>query len=232
MHSRLSHLRPSHIPLYLRLSTLSFFFLKDPHTPAITYLKSCLHSDPDHAGCLSAHRSLKSLNKALDKARTMKSEGKWATLKRELDGPEGLLARFYKEMTKALAALDPPLPETLDPLKASAVRMDLLTDLCSAFTHTNTFRSGLPYYEALLSFNPESSEALVGLGQIALEKEEFEEAVRMLNKAWENEGRPRGGDTAERLQKAQTRLKQSKTKDYYKVLNVARDADQKTIKKA
>ena len=35
-----------------------------------------------------------------------------------------------------------------------------------------------------------------------------------------------------RLQKAQRLLKQSKQKDYYKVLGVARDADPKTIKKA
>lgn len=35
-----------------------------------------------------------------------------------------------------------------------------------------------------------------------------------------------------RLQTAQRRLKQSKAKDYYKVLGVSRDADLKTIKKA
>lgn len=35
-----------------------------------------------------------------------------------------------------------------------------------------------------------------------------------------------------RLQRAQKLLKQSKQKDYYKVLDVSRDADAKTIKKA
>ena len=35
-----------------------------------------------------------------------------------------------------------------------------------------------------------------------------------------------------RLQKAQKLLKQSRQKDYYKVLGVSRDADTKTIKKA
>ena len=38
--------------------------------------------------------------------------------------------------------------------------------------------------------------------------------------------------TQQRLQRAQKLLKQSKQKDYYKVLGVARDADAKTIKKA
>ena len=36
----------------------------------------------------------------------------------------------------------------------------------------------------------------------------------------------------QRLTKAQKLLKQSKQKDYYKVLGVARDADTRTIKKA
>ena len=35
-----------------------------------------------------------------------------------------------------------------------------------------------------------------------------------------------------RLSKAQRLLKQSRSKDYYKVLGVARDADEKTIKRA
>lgn len=36
----------------------------------------------------------------------------------------------------------------------------------------------------------------------------------------------------QRLQKAHRLLKQSKKKDYYKVVGVARDADLRTIKKA
>ena len=36
----------------------------------------------------------------------------------------------------------------------------------------------------------------------------------------------------ERLEKARRLLKQSKRKDYYKVLDVSRDADQRTVKKA
>lgn len=36
----------------------------------------------------------------------------------------------------------------------------------------------------------------------------------------------------QRLQRAQKLLKQSRQKDYYKILDVPRDADQATIKKA
>jgi DnaJ homolog subfamily C member 3 len=80
-------------------------------------------------------------------------------------------------------------------------------------------------------------------------REEWEEAVRVFERAFESSGRSDRDvsypfllsvQDAElppqqllaRLQKAQRLLKQSRQKDYYKVLGVARDADAKTIKKA
>lgn len=65
----------------------------------------------------------------------------------------------------------------------------------------------------------------------ALKDEKFEEAVRILEKAFEASGRS-SQDIMTRLQKAQRLLKVSKQKDYYKVLGVSRDADERTIKKA
>lgn len=71
----------------------------------------------------------------------------------------------------------------------------------------------------------------VGKGEALLAKEIWEEAVRAFERAVEGSGR-RDRDVLNRLQKAQRLLKQSKRKDYYKVLDVPRDADTKTIKKA
>ncbi|KZO93810.1 DnaJ-domain-containing protein [Calocera viscosa TUFC12733] len=231
-YTRLSQLRPADTGLTLRLSTLTFFLLSNPTTPAISHVKTCLHSDPENAACLKAHRSLKSLQKAIDKARNLKEGGKWATLKRELDGPEGLLHRFDQEMHTAFDALQPPLPAQLKPEQLSQPRVELLAWLCDAYTRTSSVKAGEAHYRALLALRPESIEALVGLGELALENEEYDEAVRLLQDAWEAEGRPRQGDTADRLRTAQTRLKQSKQKDYYKVLGVSRDADERTVKKA
>ncbi|KAF7300868.1 hypothetical protein MKEN_01313100 [Mycena kentingensis (nom. inval.)] len=64
-----------------------------------------------------------------------------------------------------------------------------------------------------------------------LVKEEWEEAVSMLEKAFEATGRS-DRDFGARLQKAQRLLKQSKAKDYPKILGVSRAADAKIIKKA
>jgi DnaJ family protein C protein 3 len=77
----------------------------------------------------------------------------------------------------------------------------------------------------------EDIDVLVGRGIIAQSKEEWQEAVNLFAKAFEKSER-QDRDIHQRLVKAQKLLKQSKARDYYKVLGVARDADKKTIKKA
>ncbi|KAJ8589103.1 chaperone J-domain-containing protein [Rhizopogon salebrosus TDB-379] len=68
-------------------------------------------------------------------------------------------------------------------------------------------------------------------GEAMLLRGEWEEAVRVFEKAFESSGRS-DRDVLARLQKAQRLLKQSRPKDYYKALGVTRDADAKTIKTA
>jgi len=75
------------------------------------------------------------------------------------------------------------------------------------------------------------SDGLVGKAEALLAREEWEESVKMFEKAFDSTGHS-NRDIHARLKKAQRLLKQSKRKDYYKVLDVSRDADAKTIKKA
>lgn len=64
-----------------------------------------------------------------------------------------------------------------------------------------------------------------------MDAEEFEESINTLRKA--AEAHPGKDDVINPLmQKAQVSLKRSKNKDYYKVLGVAHDADERQIKSA
>jgi DnaJ family protein C protein 3 len=64
-----------------------------------------------------------------------------------------------------------------------------------------------------------------------MEAEEYEASINALRKA--SEAHPGKDDVINPLmQKAQVELKRSKTKDYYKVLGVAQDADERQIKSA
>lgn len=87
-----------------------------------------------------------------------------------------------------------------------------------------------PYCTEALQLVPHSLHGLLYLAQVALDEDRFDDAVRTLNTAQEHH--PQSEDAQSLLQRAQTLLKRSKQKDYYKVLGVSRDADDRTIKRA
>ena len=94
----------------------------------------------------------------------------------------------------------------------------------------NNKRKAAPYCEENLQLNPDSLSALLFKARKQIEGEDFEPAINTLEHAKEIHGQTQQINTL--LQKAHTLLKRSKTKDYYKVLEVSNDADDRTIKKA
>jgi DnaJ family protein C protein 7 len=60
--------------------------------------------------------------------------------------------------------------------------------------------------------------------------ENFEEAVRDLEKAYAID--PSVSGLKEKIRHAKAELKKSKRKDYYKIMNIAKDATEEEIKKA
>jgi DnaJ homolog subfamily C member 3 len=87
------------------------------------------------------------------------------------------------------------------------------------------------FCEESLELNPDSFYGLLYRAKTLLQKEEYERCIELLNKA--SEARPDKRETVQPLmEKAQIALKRSKTKDYYKVLGVAQDADERQIKSA
>lgn len=94
----------------------------------------------------------------------------------------------------------------------------------------NNKKKALPYCDEALTLNPNSLHGLLAKAHRQLDAEEFEPCIATLNHAKEHHG---DDPTVQALlQKAHTLLKRSKTKDYYKVLGVANDADERTIKKS
>ena len=94
----------------------------------------------------------------------------------------------------------------------------------------NNKRKAGPYCEETLKLNPDSLPALLYKARRQIDAEEFEAALQTLSHAHEHH---QSDSTIQKLQqKAQTLLKRSKNKDYYKILNVASDADDRTIKRA
>ena len=81
-----------------------------------------------------------------------------------------------------------------------------------------------------LKMNPDYAKALVKRGEVYQNLEEWEEAVSDFGAAAAIDAA--GFQVQQKLKFAQSKAKAARKKDYYKILNVEKKADEKTIKKA
>lgn len=95
---------------------------------------------------------------------------------------------------------------------------------------TKKYSKAKPYCEEALVTNPTSEYGLLSKARQQLEAEQFEAAVRTVKEAEEHHGNSNA--VREMMNEAQKALRVSKNKDYYKVLGVARDAEDRDIKRA
>lgn len=226
--TRLAVLKPSDENLALRLAHVAYFVLGSP--AATNHIKQCLHYDPESKRCKKAHRLLRSLEKDTAKLRNFAEGGSYRPAIKILDGPEGLLTRFDAALDAAVE--DGTIHANLRARERSEMRSTLYSLACKSAVGANDMtKRGARWCEEALAMDENNLDGLTMRAEKALKDEKFEEAVRILEKAFEASGRS-SQDIMTRLQKAQRLLKVSKQKDYYKVLGVSRDADERTIKKA
>ena len=204
------------------------------------HLKSCLNSDPDNGRCARAHRRLRAFEKSLKKAQGFAESGAWRPVLSALRGGKVGGLGLIEDVTAAIQAdaaiaegdSEPILPVQLrDPLAHSALLHELRALHCRAYFELDELAKAKPFCEAVLARDPDNAFALAARGEEHLAAERYEDAVRDLEKALQTAGGQDRGLHA-RLQKAQKRLKLSKTKDYYAVLSVPRTASAAEIKKA
>lgn len=94
----------------------------------------------------------------------------------------------------------------------------------------NNLKKAAPYCDEALQLNDHSLHGLYAKAMRELDNESFEACISTLNTA--NEHHPGNQKIQNLLNKAQIALKRSKEKDYYKVLDVPHDADERQIKAA
>lgn len=221
-------MKPSDEDLALRLAHVAYFILGSP--AATNHVKQCLHYDPESKRCKKVHRLLRSLEKETAKLRNFAEGGASRPAIKILDGPDGLLARFDAALDAAIA--DGIIHPNLRAKEKSELRSTLYGLACkSAVAANDMTKRGTKWCDEAYALDEQNLDAAMMRGEKAIKEEKFEEAVRILEAAFEKSGRS-SQEIMTRLQKAQRLLKVSKQKDYYKVLGVSRDADERTIKKA
>ncbi|CAD6580379.1 MAG: hypothetical protein TREMPRED_002722 [Tremellales sp. Tagirdzhanova-0007] len=133
----------------------------------------------------------------------------WRPALKLLDGEDGLLARFDLSLDEASVAQDGLiyLSPQFSPRTKSRSRLELFALACKAAVNANELgkHKGMRWCEETLIMDENNIDALVGRGERLLKEEKWEEAVRVLERAFENGGRSsqdaaEGAETVEDLE--------------------------------
>ncbi|KAH7341160.1 hypothetical protein BKA66DRAFT_479317 [Pyrenochaeta sp. MPI-SDFR-AT-0127] len=211
---------------HLQSSAMAFYSLGETDK-GLKHIAQCLQSDPDSKACMKLRRREKNLEKSLKKVRAFFEKRQFATASKLLidrgEEDPGLLKEIKQDFQDYVDAgyIYKNSPQGL---YQSIVEMT-----CEAYIEMNNLKKGTPYCTEALELNPDSLHGLLHKAQQQLEADDFEDCIRTLDHAKEHHQNQK---LDELHHKAHTLLKRSKTKDYYKVLGVTRDADEREIKKA
>lgn len=212
---------------HLQSSAMAFYSLGETDK-GIKHIAQCLQSDPDSKVCMKLRRREKNLEKDLKKVRSYFERRQFATASKLLidrgEDEPGLLKEIKKDFKDyvEMGYIYPNSPQGL--------YLELLEKTCEAYVEMGNHKKGSPYCTEALASNPTSLYGSLHKAQTELDKDEFEDAVRTLDAAKEHHQQSQ--QLHDMLNKANTLLKRSKTKDYYKVLQLSRDANEREIKRA
>ncbi len=182
-----------------------FYFMGDTRV-SVDHFKEGLRSDP-------GHKELKRLYRIAKRVLKFTENG-------DRDAEEGRHADAAESFQRAID-VDPESPAIVPALRIK---------ICRAFVKLEDGKRAVEECQRALQANEGDVEARCLLGDARIVNEEFEEAVREFERAIQqdqNNQRVREG-----LENAKRRLEMSKRKDYYKILGVKRDANDREIKKA
>lgn len=194
--SRLSHITSPDESFLIKLGRLSYLLLPpstDAASPALTPIKQCLHSDPDSKKCLVVRRVFKNFDKSFASLESLVQASNWKGMKDLLigKGKNNELLKRYNDMLDE----EPDMIPGVNLKRVSPRRQVLLRALCKATTQLGDVRGAGKYCgdgeEGLGSMEgmEDDMDVLVAKGIAAQKREEYEEAVRLLDRAFEASGR-------------------------------------------
>jgi len=177
------------------------------HELALKHFREGLKLDPEHKGCKEGHKFVKSIEKKKKKADSAFEKGNY----------QEAIANYWKAIN-------------VDPSHINFFKPTLLKIVEA---HTKLGEHDMAIMEAQKHVDhQETIEGLWALGAAQTAAEKFQEAVHTYHRATEVAADSDKQAANEKLREAQVALKQSKEKNYYKILGIPRTATSKEIKKA
>jgi len=174
---------------------------------AVNHFREGLKMDPEHKGCKSGHKYSKTV------------------AKKDKRGQDAFDSKQYQE---AIDYWDEAI--AVDPENIN-VHRNILLKWVKAQTKLEKHEVAIRQAQMHVD-NRETSEGLEALGEAQLAGDKFDEAIRSFQRLEEVLPQERQQEARQRIREAQVALKQSKEKNYYKILGVQRTADTKELKKA
>lgn len=219
-------LSPGTLDSYPSISSILFYSVGDT-AQGLKSANECLRSDADYGPCKKVRRREKQLSKSLEKVQKLMEKGQFNSAAKLLAGvgeEPGLLAEIKEDTAMFQEA------GFIPPKSPSGLYTDNVERVCHCFRETKSFKKADPVCAEALTLNPTSLHGLLHKAKQQLDAEDFDSAIATLNEAKEHH--PESQKVQQSLQEAQVLLKRSKQKDYYKILGVDRDAEDRAIKRA
>ncbi|KAK9495808.1 hypothetical protein V1508DRAFT_408547 [Lipomyces doorenjongii] len=226
--SHLANANPLSPEPHVRIARLQYLYLND-RDRAIQQLAKCLRYDPDAKACKTAFREYKRLDREIVKANELREKHIWVALEKTIVSGGADREGLLKKIEEMIANVDKE--EKIPPSTAKDLEVELLEATCEAYLDLKRWGPGITYCARTLDYRPESIVALLFTARVHINNDEFDKAIEVLNKAKEASG-GQNQQVNSMLNEAHVLLKRAKSKDYYKVLGVGRDATDKDIKKA
>ncbi|RKP36229.1 hypothetical protein BJ085DRAFT_4434, partial [Dimargaris cristalligena] len=257
-YSRAVQIDSSQLAVVRKVSQLYYFIMYQP-TKAIAAIKICLNSDPDNKACKAIFRQIKKIEKQIQAVEKDYSKNKFNTAAKTLTAfhlaqtkrkgedetaPQGLIQELEGQVREVLAQLGVPADLKKSSKAADgAVPERLLAKLhalaCRCFAGFKKNEPGVTWCTSALDLSPNDAELLLLRADMYLALEDGEKAFQDLNRAKDQQAAgtaqlntQQQRELQQKLHKAQQLQRQAQRKDYYKILDVPKDATQAQIKKA
>lgn len=220
------YLNPGDVSPHLVISAVNFYALGDLEK-GMAQVRKCLHSDPDSKPCRALLKQEKAVEKTLAKVDKALGKNQPSTAARNLvpgsDG-DGLIREVKDQIQKlrTTGILPQSSPDNLNSRLAGLA--------CQCYYEMNS-KKAKEWCENALTIDDTSLYGLLYRHKNEIDAELFDAAIETLNKA-KTAHPDKAGVIDPLINEAQVKLRRSKTKDYYKVLGVSHDADEKQIKSA
>ena len=196
---------PNHIEAY-QLRGQAYTRLGD-HETAQIHFREGLKLDPEHKGCKEGHRFIKTISK------------------KDKRGDDAYEAGKYKQ------AIDSWWEAIHVDLDHASFFLSTLLKIVKAHSKLGEHAKAVEEAQKHVD-HQETVEGLWALGDAQLAGDMFDDAVRTFHRAKEIADSETAQEAQRKVKEAEVALKQSKEKNYYKILGVQRNSDKKEIKRA